>query len=115
MRKIAIFLPLVTLALLALPVDSPLYAQNGTTVFINEIIQDPSPVADGSGESFEPHNPTGVSIDIDGWTIRDNDLDSLTVAGDPIGYTVFQCPQAKLVTSIPTVSLCSCPLARSLV
>ena len=39
-------------------------------------MQNPSAVADGSGEWFEVFNPTGSAIDINGWTIEDNDFDS---------------------------------------
>jgi hypothetical protein len=54
-------------------------------VVINEIMQNPSAVADGSGEWFEVFNPTGSAIDINGWTIRDNDFDSHVVAnGGPL-------------------------------
>jgi hypothetical protein len=51
---------------------------NGTAnaVVINEIMQNPSAVADSAGEWFELFNPTGSAIDIDGWTIKDNDIDS---------------------------------------
>jgi hypothetical protein len=43
---------------------------------INEIMQNPLAVDDGDGEWFEIHNPTAGGIDIDGWTIRDDDFDS---------------------------------------
>ncbi len=41
-------------------------------IVINEIMQNPTAVADGAGEWFEIHNPTGAAVDIDGWTIRDD-------------------------------------------
>ena len=43
---------------------------------INEIMQNPSAVADSSGEWFEVFNPTSSAVDINGWTISDNDSDS---------------------------------------
>ncbi len=45
-------------------------------VVINEIMQNPSAVADSAGEWFELHNPTGADINIEGWTISDNGSDS---------------------------------------
>jgi predicted extracellular nuclease len=43
---------------------------------INEILQNPSIVFDSNGEWFEVFNPTGSAVDIDGWTIKDDDFDS---------------------------------------
>jgi hypothetical protein len=45
-------------------------------VVINEIMQNPSAVGDSDGEWFEIYNPTGAAVDIDGWTIRDDDFDT---------------------------------------
>ena len=42
---------------------------------INEIMQNLAAVSDSDGEWFEVHNTTGDAIDIDGWTILDNDFD----------------------------------------
>jgi predicted extracellular nuclease len=62
---------------------------------INEIIQNPSAVFDSNGEWFELYNPTGSAIDINGWTIKDNDSDSHVIAnGGPLmisagGYLVL--------------------------
>ncbi|NNK38689.1 MAG: lamin tail domain-containing protein, partial [Xanthomonadales bacterium] len=62
---------------------------------INEIMQNPSAVADSAGEWFEIHNPTAGAIDIDGWTVEDNDIDSFVIAnGGPLlvpagGYVVL--------------------------
>jgi len=49
-------------------------------IVINEIMQNPSAVSDAAGEWFEVHNPTAAAIDIDGWTIQDNDIDSHVIA-----------------------------------
>jgi hypothetical protein len=48
-------------------------------VVINEIMQNPSAVSDSQGEWFELFNPTAGDIDINGWTIADNDIDSHTI------------------------------------
>ncbi len=62
---------------------------------INEIMQNPSAVADSAGEWFEIHNPTGAAVDIEGWTIEDNDFDSHVINnGGPLsvpagGYLVL--------------------------
>jgi len=62
---------------------------------INEIMQNPSAVSDSSGEWFEVHNTTDTDIDIDGWTILDNDFDFHLISnGGPLvvpagGYLVL--------------------------
>jgi predicted extracellular nuclease len=57
----------------------------GATVMINEIMQNPSAVFDSNGEWFEVHNPTAGPVDINGWTIRDNDFDSHVISnGGPL-------------------------------
>jgi predicted extracellular nuclease len=54
-------------------------------VVINEIMNNPSAVADSAGEWFELFNPTASGIDIEGWTIEDNDFDSHVIAnGSPL-------------------------------
>jgi predicted extracellular nuclease len=64
-------------------------------VVINEIIQNPAAVYDSKGEWFELYNPTDSAIDIDGWTIKDNDYESHVIAnGGPLvipaeGYLVL--------------------------
>ena len=45
-------------------------------VVVNEIMQNPDAVFDSAGEWFELINTTSNPIDIDGWTIRDEDFDS---------------------------------------
>ncbi|MFT7563581.1 MAG: hypothetical protein ACI8ZT_001228, partial [Bacteroidia bacterium] len=72
-------------------IASPVSAQ----VVINEIIQNPAAVGDSAGEWFELFNPTGGAVDIEGWTISDNDIDShLINNGGPLlvpagGYLVL--------------------------
>ncbi len=46
------------------------------SIIINEIMQNPSAVSDSNGEWFELFNSGLVAVDIDGWTIEDNDIDS---------------------------------------
>jgi predicted extracellular nuclease len=46
------------------------------SVVINEILQDPRLVSDSAGEWFEIFNPGAGDVDIDGWTIQDNDFDT---------------------------------------
>jgi predicted extracellular nuclease len=64
-------------------------------LMINEIMQNPSAVSDSNGEWFEVHNTTDTGIDIDGWTILDNDFDlHLINNGGPLlvpagGYLVL--------------------------
>ena len=45
-------------------------------IVITEIIQNPDAVSDANGEWFEVFNPTASAININGWTIKDNDSDS---------------------------------------
>ena len=47
-----------------------------TGIVINEIMQNPSAVSDSAGEWFEVYNFTASPVDINGWTIKDNDSDS---------------------------------------
>lgn len=64
-------------------------------IVINEIMQNPSAVADSAGEWFELYNATDVDVDIDGWTLVDNDTDSHVINnGGPLvipagGYLVL--------------------------
>ncbi|MDH3529482.1 MAG: lamin tail domain-containing protein, partial [Acidobacteriota bacterium] len=53
-----------------------LHGQAFSQIVINEIIQNPAAVSDAVGEWFEVFNPGGSPVDINGWTIRDNDFDS---------------------------------------
>ena len=50
-------------------------------LIINEIMQNPNAVSDANGDWFEIYNPTGSAVDLNGWTIRDDDSDSHTVTG----------------------------------
>ena len=65
------------------------------TIVVNEIMQNPSAVSDGNGEWFELFNTTTEDIDIDLWTVADNDRDSFAINnGGPLvipagGFLVF--------------------------
>ena len=48
-------------------------------VVINEIMKNPAAVSDASGEWFELYNAGNTSIDLCGWTVKDNDSDEFTV------------------------------------
>ncbi|HET6371968.1 MAG TPA: lamin tail domain-containing protein [Candidatus Polarisedimenticolia bacterium] len=63
-------------------------------VVINEVMINPSAVADGVGEFVELYNSGGTSVDIQGWTLRDDDFDSYTV---PSGSPVVLAPGAFFV------------------
>ncbi len=49
---------------------------------INEVMQNPNAVSDSRGDWFEIYNPTGSSVDLSGWTIKDDDGDSHTITGN---------------------------------
>jgi len=84
----------MVLALLPLLPATARAASSGDVV-VNEIIQNPNAVFDSAGEWFELANTTASPIDIDGWTIADNDSDSHVIAnGGPLlipanGYLVL--------------------------
>lgn len=85
-----------TLVLLALAFAVvPVAQAQDPNVVINEIMQNPSAVADSVGEWFEIVNLSAGAIDMDGWTILDNDTDSHVINnGGPLlvgpgGYLVF--------------------------
>lgn len=61
------------------------WAQNPGDIIITEVMQNPSAVGDADGEWFEIFNTTAGDIDINGWTISDNDFDSHVIAnGGPL-------------------------------
>jgi hypothetical protein len=49
---------------------------------INEIMRNPDAAAKPSGEWFEIYNPNPDPVDIDGWTIADNETDSHVIDND---------------------------------
>ena len=62
-------------------------------IVINEIMQNPNAVTDANGEWLELYNAGGSSVDIGGWTIRDDGSDSHVIAGSVVipagGYAVL--------------------------
>ncbi len=54
----------------------------GADLVITEIMQNPSAVSDGDGEYFEVYNSGGAAVNMNGYTIVDNDFDDFVVAGD---------------------------------
>ncbi|MFH1680923.1 MAG: lamin tail domain-containing protein, partial [Candidatus Eisenbacteria bacterium] len=82
-------------------VSNGAFAITGTeppvALVINEIMQNPAAASDSKGEWFELYNPGDTDVDIDGWTIRDNDIDVHTIdSGGPLmvsagGYLVLGC------------------------
>jgi predicted extracellular nuclease len=91
------FLYILVIVLLALFIGggNPLQAAAPGEVIVNEIMQNPAAVGDSAGEWFELYNTTGADIDINSWTIADNDIDSHTIDnGGPLlipagGYLVL--------------------------
>ncbi|OZV70571.1 lamin tail domain-containing protein [Winogradskyella aurantia] len=57
------------------------FSQNPGDLVITEYMNDPSAVSDTVGEWFEIYNTTSSSIDLDGWTIRDDGTNSFTFSG----------------------------------
>ena len=90
-RAVLPFHAAVLLSLLSALAAAPAFGQ----VVINEIMQNPFAVADSAGEWFELHNAGLADVDIDGWTIEDNDFDTFVIAnGGPLvvpagGYLVL--------------------------
>ncbi|MEM9606413.1 MAG: ExeM/NucH family extracellular endonuclease [Actinomycetota bacterium] len=74
----------------------PAAAQAGASpgdIVITEVMQDPAAVGDSEGEYFEVFNATGADIDLNGWTISDNDADSHVIGASTVvpagGYAVL--------------------------
>jgi hypothetical protein len=64
-------------------------------IIITEFMADPDKVADTAGEWFEVHNTGSQPVDMNGWTLKDKDGETHTIAnGGPLnipagGYAVF--------------------------
>ncbi len=52
-----------------------------TDIVITEIMQNPLVLADADGEWFEIHNTGATPVDINGWTIKDDGIDSHVING----------------------------------
>jgi hypothetical protein len=90
---IAAFLLIVLVMSLAVGIV-PAVAQP-SSIAINEVMANPARVSDNNGEWVELYNPTTADIDINGWTIKDDYLDSHVIDnGEPLlvpagGYLVL--------------------------
>jgi len=51
-------------------------------LIITEVMLNPNAVADAAGEWFEVHNPTAYDINMNGWEIRDDGLDTHIINDD---------------------------------
>ncbi len=64
-----------------------------THLVITEIMQNPKLTADDRGEFFEVYNPDDQPVDMNGFTVKDDDYDSFTVTSSVVvaakGYAVF--------------------------
>ncbi len=98
MRRTRISLLLVLgmlAALLPMGAVAPALGASPGDVVVNEIMQNPDAVFDDAGEWFELFNPTAAGVDIEGWTIKDNDTDIHVISnGGPLvvpagGYLVL--------------------------
>ncbi|MCB1052878.1 MAG: lamin tail domain-containing protein [Acidobacteria bacterium] len=73
---------LATLNLPSGDLGTPGTGPNGVAdLVITEIMQNPAAVSDSSGEWFELYNPSGISVSLTGWIIRDNGSDNHTIQG----------------------------------
>ena len=79
MKKIYILLLLISFAGVA---------QNPGDLIITEIMNNPSEVSDTVGEWFEVYNTTSSSIDMDGWTLRDDESNTHVIDAAIGGNTV---------------------------
>ena len=64
-----------------------------TDIVITEIMNNPDVLFDSQGEWFEIHNTGGAPVDLNGWTIKDNDTDLHVIVGSAVvpgdGYAVL--------------------------
>lgn len=59
-------------------------AAHAGDIVITEIMQNPSAVSDTNGEWIEVYNKGSQSVDLNGWTIRDDGSDSHTINGSVV-------------------------------
>lgn len=95
-RRFSAMLLAVGMMIALIPLSaSPVRAAGVGDIVINEIMQNPASVGDSAGEWFEVVNTTSSAIDINGWTVADDDIDSFVIDnGAPLnvpanGYLVL--------------------------
>jgi len=71
----------VAMALLA---ASSVQASDAGTILITEVMQNPSAVTDSVGEWFEIVNSGVETVNLNGWTVRDDGIDSFVIEQDII-------------------------------
>lgn len=69
------------------PIDSKVVTPTG--VMVTEYMPNPDAVSDSNGEWFELYNPTNSSIDLSGWTIKDDGSDTHTIGKLSIGAKAY--------------------------
>lgn len=97
MRKIQALMPLLTMLVVVAVIGiwsvSAATASSHSDIVINEIMQNPAAVSDSRGEWFELYNGGSAIVDLDGWTVKDDDSDSFVISGTlevPVGgYVVL--------------------------
>jgi len=57
-------------------------------IVITEVMKDPAIVADSSGEWIEVYNASPSVVNLEGWVLRDNGTDSITLANGGNGIYV---------------------------
>ncbi len=66
-------------------VGPPFVFRSGDPVVVNEVMLNPAAVSDANGEYVELFNSGPSAVDLAGWTLRDDDFDSFTIAtGSPV-------------------------------
>lgn len=74
-------------------VDLRVRNKGNEVLVITEIMQNPTAVSDSNGEWFEIFNPNTTSVNLNGWTIKDNGSNNHTINTDLIiasgAYAVF--------------------------
>ena len=65
------------------------FSQSPGDLVITEIMNNPSPLSDTTGEWFEIYNTTGSAIDIDGWTLKDDGSNTHTIDAASGGTTII--------------------------
>jgi 5-methylthioadenosine/S-adenosylhomocysteine deaminase len=64
-------------------VGPPFQFRVGGPVVINELMINPGAVGDAAGEYVELYNSGPTAVDLQGWTLRDDDFDSYTFPSGP--------------------------------